>query len=101
MSGFNFGNSHPEVMAACKLAGVAKDRILVGDILKGKTGPQLLAGLKTFYPPQIMEQKSDSHWWDTRMRDIATEPSSGMVWLHLQQHAHFACKADPHVLAGA
>lgn len=101
MSGFDFGGSHPEVIAACKLAGVAKDRILVGDILKGKTGPQLLAGFETCYSPQKLEQQCDSHWWDTRMRDIATEPSSGTVWLHLQQHAHFACKADSHVLAGA
>ncbi len=95
MNGFDFGGSHSEVMAACKLAGLSGDSTCLKDILANKTEPQVLAGLEAFFTPQILAKESDFHWWDTHMRDITKEPLSGMVWLHLQQHTHIACKLTP------
>lgn len=91
MRGFNFDGSHPEVMAACMFARLAEDRILLGEVLKNKTGPQYLAGSERFYSPQALEQLSDS-FWDLQGKSIARRPFPGVLWLYMQQHTHVECK---------
>lgn len=48
------------------------------DILANKTGIQFLAGWEAFFSPEILKQQSDS-FWETHMRNIATQPFPGMV----------------------
>ncbi|KAL0019551.1 hypothetical protein WJX77_012189 [Trebouxia sp. C0004] len=76
MSGFNYGGSHSEVMAACKLAGrnTLSDRVdVLLEVLANKTGTQFVAGYEACFSPKILKQQSDS-FWDTHMRDMARQP---------------------------
>ena len=77
-------------MAACKLAGVAQDRKLLGKILANKPAPQILAGYKVFFSPQILEAQSDS-FCDSEMSGIASCLFPGVLWLYLLQHIHIIC----------
>lgn len=83
LSGFNYGGSHLEFIAACKLMRPCDDMkrpSLLLDILKSKTRIQSLAGKENFSSPQVMAQADDSEW-DSHMRGVAKQPLSGMVWL--------------------
>jgi hypothetical protein len=95
MRGFNYDGSHPEVMAACKLASsnssLSEKSTVLLKILANKTGTQFVAGWEAHFSPQILQKQKDS-FWDSCMRLIAKQALPGMLWVHLQQHTQTACK---------